>query len=226
MLCFAWMNFLAHLFLSREDGASRVGSVLPDLVRGRLREPMPASMLAGADLHRRVDAFTDLHRSFVASITMVRPAVGLLSGVVMDVWYDHLLTRSWDVLSDASLDGFVDDVYASVAGSIDAAPASARQVLRRIVDDDWLRCYASAEGIAFVFERMSRRIGARLRRPVDLCAAMPLLREHDAALEAHFALFFPDVVRLASGHEAASGRLADVLSRCRDALTTPALPGA
>ena len=64
------MNYLAHLFLSRESPEAMTGGLLGDFVKGAVGPQYSPAVRAGILLHRDIDRFTDAHPTVRAS----RPA--------------------------------------------------------------------------------------------------------------------------------------------------------
>lgn len=73
-------------------------------------------------------------------------------------------------------------------------PEPMRPVITRMVDQGWLRRYATPHGMQTVLGMMSARFTQRLRRPVDLARAVQDLPEIGEALDEDFAEFFPQLI--------------------------------
>ena len=89
------MNFLAHALLSGEAEADRVGGLMGDFVKGPLPAGLPPDLAAGVALHRAIDSFADRHPAFAASRARVSPGRRRVGGILVDLFYDHLLARDW-----------------------------------------------------------------------------------------------------------------------------------
>src|SRR5262245_35575717 len=101
------MNWLAHLLLSDRSPEARVGNVPADILPiGALRS-LPATFQSGVARHRAIDAFTDQHPSYRQSVARLQPPFRRYGGVIIDVFYDHLLTASWPRHSNVPLAEFV-----------------------------------------------------------------------------------------------------------------------
>lgn len=151
------MNFLAHAVLAGDDPALIVGGVVGDWIKGPLPGALPADLARGVALHRAIDGFAETHPAFRASRARVSPARRRYAGVLVDIFYDHLLARDWAEHRDDALAAYCARVYGDIAGRLDDLPEPARAALRRMADEDWLRSYAGIDGIADVLRRMSRR---------------------------------------------------------------------
>ncbi|MEO0796184.1 MAG: hypothetical protein AAFX93_13525 [Verrucomicrobiota bacterium] len=87
------MNWLAHIFLSPPNIENQLGNLLADLLKGRTWDDMSEGMRAGIQLHQAIDSFTDSHPCWKNSVRSLGD-VGHLRGVVVDLAYDHMLSRN------------------------------------------------------------------------------------------------------------------------------------
>jgi acyl carrier protein phosphodiesterase len=184
------MNWLAHLVLAEPEPMSRVGSLLPDLVPiAHLRDLAPP-LQAGIQRHREVDAFTDQHPVFRRSVARLEPPFRRYGAVLIDIFYDHLLSSSWSTYSRITLDQFLTSAYADFDMCRDHIPSSAYVTLRRMRAANWLGSYGDIAGIRATLDRMSQR----LRRPFDLGGGVVALEHHYANLHQDFTDFFPAIL--------------------------------
>ena len=93
------MNFLAHLHLADPDPALMLGGVVADFARNPEVAALPADVQAGVRLHRLIDGFTDRHPVVHRSIGRVAGRLGWFAGIVIDIYYDHILARDWATYS-------------------------------------------------------------------------------------------------------------------------------
>jgi acyl carrier protein phosphodiesterase len=183
------MNWLAHLVLSDPLPAFRVGNVLADILPiGEIRQ-LPKPFQGGIVRHRAIDSFTDKHPVFRRSIARLDPHYRRFGGVVMDIFYDHLLTARWAEHSDTQLSEFVAQFHSDVESCRQEIPAGAYTILHRMRTGAWLTSYGTIDGVRLTLNRMSQR----LRRPFDLGSAADELVIHYDALEQDFAEFFPQI---------------------------------
>lgn len=183
------MNWLAHLFLSEPTPAFRIGNLLPDLVSAPALSGLPPEFLRGVRQHRRIDAFTDSHAVFRRSVARVKPEFRRFGGILVDIFYDHFLSRDWPSLSPIPLPAFVDEVYASFEIHQHEIPTEAYAHLERMKSANWLCAYGDLGGVSTTLGR----IGLRLRRPVPLANAISVLEDDYAGFQDDFAAFFPQV---------------------------------
>lgn len=192
------MNFLAHLLIAERSPAAMVGSLMPDLARGRAPADLPAEALAAFHQHRAVDAFTDTHPLFAQSRSRLRERHGRYAGILVDVFYDHFLATDWSRYRDEPLGDFIDRAHEALRSHQHLMPPAMRYPVDKLLEQDWLRSYATVEGIELALRRMSQRLTERFDRPVQLHTAVADLVEHDAALRGDFHAFFPQLLAYAA----------------------------
>lgn len=151
------MNFLAHALLAGDDPALVVGGVIGDWIKGALPAGLPDDLARGAALHRAIDSHAESHPAFCHSRTRVSPQRRRYAGVLVDIYYDHLLARDWAAYHPMPLKDFNEGVYRRIEARLDDLPAEAQRVMRLMAREDWLSSYARMDGVADVLARMSRR---------------------------------------------------------------------
>ena len=183
------MNWLAHVFLSEPNAACRIGNLLPDLAKPAELVGLADGFQRGIRLHRAIDAFTDQHPVFLRSVGRINPPLRRYGPILVDIFYDHFLSRDWADYADTELHDFVHAFYGTVHGFRSQLPPVIYHRLERIVRGDWLRSYGEIHGVVDALERLSRR----LRRPVNLAGAVGCLEREYADFRNDFHEFFPEV---------------------------------
>ena len=195
------MNLLAHLHLADETAESRLGNLLGDFVRGRPDDRYPEVIWEGIMLHRKVDAFTDRHPHWKRSRSRLTPPRVRFAGIIVDVFYDHFLTRHWERFNGGkSLDSFVEECYRHLEESLHQTTEEIAGILRKMAREDWLRSYGEVAGVEVALNRISRR---SLRMGPIHGSVEELVREYEA-IESDFLAFYPELVRFAE--ETRNGR--------------------
>lgn len=187
------MNWLAHVFLSEPDVEFRLGNLLADIVRGEELRRTTARFQRGAQKHKQIDAFTDSHPLVKRSRARISPEFRRFSGVLVDVFYDHLLALHWDAYSPIVLDAFTSKFYADIESSKIELPSSARVTLDRIIRHDLLGSYRRVEGVERSLRRVSAYLSSRWRREFELERGVADLISQHAGLDADFVEFFPQL---------------------------------
>jgi len=189
------MNWLAHLLLSEPQTPHRLGNLLADLVKGSARRGLPAELQRGLACHRIIDAYTDAHPLFQRSQRRIGPPFERFAGVLIDIFYDHFLARSWQRHGVGALDDFTSEIYTALLGYVGEIPEKARWVIQRMASEDWLGSYRNVAGVEWTLGRLS----LRLSRPGLLLPAVQEMLRNYEALDGDFQEFYPQL----AGHVAA-----------------------
>lgn len=184
------MNWLAHLYLSEPSPVFRLGNLLPDIISYQALAELPPEFQRGIQCHRQIDAYTDAHPVFRQSVRRLGPEFRRFGGILIDIFYDHILAREWDGFATTPLPQFAAEVYTSFEPHWIEIPDEARQRLQAMRDADWLCSYRQIEAITMALTR----IGGRLRRPTDLAAAVSILERDYEAFRGDFQAFFPQLI--------------------------------
>jgi len=182
------MNYLAHLYLSPPDEDAWLGSLLGDFVKGPLGDRYTPSVTAAIRLHRKLDTFTDAHAAVQRSKSRISRVRRRYAGVMIDMFYDHFLARSWAEFHDEPLEAFSARVYALLERRHAELPERLQSVAPRMASRDWLGAYADAGNVGRALDGIS----ARLRRANRLAGAGEELLAEYAGFEADFRAFLPE----------------------------------
>ena len=184
------MNWLAHIQLSGDSPATRIGNLLPDLMRASELGCVSEQFLPGIQLHRIIDSYTDSHANFRQSVVRVDGPLRRFAPIIVDIFYDHFLTLEWSSFSAISLEAVVNDFHQSIDSFRMVLPEAAYIRLAEIRDAGYLMSYSSEDGIAAALARVS----SRLRRRVDLSVGVEKLRTHYDFFATDFRGFYPQLL--------------------------------
>jgi len=187
------MNYLVHFLLAGDDDELRLGNLLGDFVKGRVERfahrGLTERLRIGIQMHRTIDAFSDRHPAVHRSKRILTPEYGRLSGVIVDVFYDHVLARRWPEHHPQPLSVYTQDVYRTLRDNLHRMPAAVHPLVGAMSRGDWLRAYASQRGI----ERALQGLAARRPVAAGIGTAGRLLSDHFDRFSADFDEFLPDL---------------------------------
>ncbi len=186
------MNYLAHVFLARHSDQAMVGALLGDFAKADFTGLYPPDMALEIELHRRIDSYTDHHPAVREAVQLFGEGRRRFAGIVLDVFYDHLLARRWDAYCDVPLRQFIDRFYAALDRHHAILPERLRKIAPYIIEQDWLGKYCSLEGVEWAVNRIAQRLS---RNGELLSAGLADVHTHYAALGKGFDVFFPDLVQ-------------------------------
>ncbi len=188
------MNHLAHALLAAPGDDRMLGSLVADFLRGGIDPALAAGIREGIALHRSVDAWTDAHPEVVAARALFAPPYRRYAGILVDIWFDHLLARDWPRHAAGSLPDFSRQVQALLRQRAAELPPRMHAFARYLALNDLPAAYASRPVIGSVFEGVSQR----LSRANPVASALHAIEAVAAPLQRHFEAFFPALVQHAA----------------------------
>jgi acyl carrier protein phosphodiesterase len=188
------VNHLAHALLAGDDESLQLGGMLGDFVHGPAHAlALPSQVIDGVRLHRAIDVYTDAHTEVLAAKALLPSPYRRYAGILLDMWFDHCLARDFSRWSAQPLDRFSDALRA-LLWRHDALLPPALQRFRGYMEMHGLPAgYADR---AMLGEALAG-IGQRLSRPNPLGSALPVLVQHEKALQTRFDAFFPQLQEFA-----------------------------
>lgn len=172
------------------------GGLEGDYYKGPLGSDLPAPIAAGVRLHRAIDAYTDSHPLVVQLRRNFPSDLRRYAGILIDLSFDHYLSKYWRDYSDLPLQEFNAGVYRALASQEQALSAGSRAMLARMLEHDILGLYRDWETVP----ASAARIGQRFRRGnplTDVAAALDPVRDQ---LEQAFLGFYPELQAFTSKH--------------------------
>ena len=188
------MNFLAHFHLAWPDDELIAGGLEGDYFKGPLKGQLPVGIERGVQLHRAIDAYTDSHPTIEALRREFGGGLRRYAGVLIDLSFDHFLSRHWHRFAELDLSAFSAGVYRSLEQQREQLSPSARRMHARLVEHDLLGLYRQWETVPASAER----IGARFRRENPFTGIADELALYRDRLEQAFLDFYPALVEFAS----------------------------
>lgn len=187
------MNHLAHVLLAGPDPDCRLGGMLGDFVRGAIDPALANGVGHGIALHRAIDTYTDTHAAIVDARALFEPPYRRYAGILIDIWFDHLLARDFDRWSAVPLQSFSDDLLALLDDRSPELPPALQRFSRYLHARDLPAAYAGREMIGEVLAG----VGSRLTRSNPLAQGMVEISRLEAELAQVYAVFFPQLVGFA-----------------------------
>lgn len=187
------MNYLAHMYLSCSNEDLIIGNMLVDMMNiKRLRE-LPAQYHKGFDLHRLIDSYTDEHPIVKEATLKLRSNHGKYAPVVIDIFYDYVLSQEWQRYSGEDIQEFCNNIYQVLEKHMNNLPEDIKSRLQRMVKSNFLMTCSSPEAIRNVFNIIDGR--ARFTNSFSV-ATDDLLHDYDFYRD-NFFKFFPDMIEKA-----------------------------
>lgn len=184
------MNYLAHLLLASEGADAKLGALLGDFTRPVEINQYPKSAQVEILVHRAIDSFTDQHELVQACKARFSSQRRRYAGIVLDVYFDHLLAIHWQRFHPVRLKDYATEVYTLIAKPRFALPERLSRMLPYMIEQDWLTAYATISGFELTIERLATRV----RGGEAMLGVSAELYDMRAEVEADFLAFFPQLV--------------------------------
>ncbi len=203
------MNFLAHFHLAWPDEGLVAGGLEGDYYKGYLGSDLPDPIARGVRLHRAIDAYTDNHPLVVQLRREFPPHLRRYAGILIDLSFDHYLSKHWDDYSDIPLQEFNSGIYRALQSHEQDLSAGSRRMLARMLEHDLLSLYLDWETIP----ASAASIGQRFRRGNPLTDVGADLAPVRGLLEQAFHDFYPELQVFTTRHNNSGKAAAEVTRR-------------
>ncbi len=185
------MNYLAHIYLASHSDDAMLGALLGDFVKPHSGLALSREIESEIVTHRRIDTFTDSHPTVLHAKGLFAGSRRRYAGILLDVFYDHLLATRWATYSAAPLEDFIARFYAALTRRTAILPPNLARLVPRMIEQDWLGSYVDYAGV----EIAVRRISTRLSRNGEVMRdGLIDLHTHYAEIAEGFDVFFPDLI--------------------------------
>ena len=191
------MNFLAHFHLAWPDEGLIAGGLEGDYHRGLLRGQLHPGVERGVKLHRAIDAHTDNHPLIIELRKHFPAEIRRYAGILIELSFDHYLTRHWSSYSSVPLRQFTSAVHDALSTlECELSPGS-RTMLSRMREYDILNRYDQWSTVPAA----AARIGERFRRGNPLLEVEAQLQPLQPQLEETFLQFYPQLLSFSEKHQ-------------------------
>ncbi|MDG1051570.1 MAG: ACP phosphodiesterase [Planctomycetota bacterium] len=182
------MNYLAHVTLAEPTDEARLGALLGDFARGLDVERLPAGMRFALHEHRALDQWFDDHPRVRAERARFPAELRRFSGILLDVFADHVLARRWDELHPQPVEEVTGSLYRSFETFAHLLPPRLVEVAPRMATEDWLGGYGDRRNI----QRALDGIAGRMRRSTPIASGFDELGRRYDEIEACVLEVWPD----------------------------------
>jgi acyl carrier protein phosphodiesterase len=142
------LNYLSHIFLSKNDFQIQIGNFIGDFVKGSQLNDFPPAIKIGIILHRKIDHFTDNHTIVKETKMFLRPTFGRYSGIILDMYFDYFLAKNFkEYSSGKSLKFFAFKFYISAIANYKYLPIRVKGFIFHFIFTNRLYKYSSIDGL-------------------------------------------------------------------------------
>lgn len=182
------MNFLGHLYFSNNDPELMYANLQGDYIKGRDLSGYSEIVKQGILLHRTIDDLVDNHPAVRELLKSLYEHLPKISGIAVDLYFDHILARDWSTYHPVPLRKFVDDFYNYHPTFESTFSFEFSFMLDKMKEFDWLYQYQYERGLRSASSGLSRRISFRN----NLHEAPDVFLAKQQEIEQAFHLFMQD----------------------------------
>jgi len=152
------MNFLGHLYFSRNDHDLMLANLFGDFVKGKDLSHFRVKTQKGIYLHRCIDSYIDNHPAVHDLLQILYPQLPKVAGLAIDLYFDHLLAVNWADFHKEKLESFIQEFYNSV--NLDHVEYSDefKFMIEKMIEKNWIYYYQFEYGLNKACQGVSRRI--------------------------------------------------------------------
>lgn len=183
------MNYLAHIALSGSNEMVIIGNFIGDYVKGSDFVNYPKDIKKGILLHRAIDSFTDQHELVTKSKRLFYSEFPKVSGIILDILYDHFLCLYWNNFYEKDLKQFSKETYVLLEKHKHLFPQKMDGLYQHLVANDWFRRYETEEGTGLSLSQ----IGKRFNYPKDLATSFDVVQKNKELLHSYFNVFYDEL---------------------------------
>lgn len=182
------MNFLGHLYFSNNDTTLMRNNLFGDFVKGSALDHFPEDVQVGIVLHRSIDSFIDSHPTVKVLMRKLYAELPKVSGVAIDLFFDHLLAKNWAQFHPMELNAFLYRFYDSVQLDGFDYTDEFQEMIRKMIEINWISYYPTLDGL----NKMCHGVASRISFPTQLINGVEVYLAHEEEIETAFFEFMSD----------------------------------
>jgi acyl carrier protein phosphodiesterase len=135
-----------------------VANLFGDYVKGSNLERFPVLVQHGIRLHRSIDNFIDTHPEVLALKRSLYEELPKVSGIAIDLFFDHLLARNWSNYHKTPYTEFLEQFYTHQITLMDVYSEEFLEFIQAMRTHNWLSHYPGSYGLMKSCEGVSRKL--------------------------------------------------------------------
>lgn len=156
------MNLLGHLYLSQNETIeSRLFNLLGDKYKGTALLDLTDQGRAGIKMHRDIDHFIDNHKDVLELKHLISQKLPKVSGIAIDILFDHLLAAEWHKFHIDELDVFIDCFFSKVYENPRLVPEKHRAFVKNLEINKYIHQYYDFSSVEAISSHLHRKLSFR-----------------------------------------------------------------
>lgn len=143
-------------------------------------------------MHKAIDQYTDSNPHVVHAKKHL--GSGYLRGIVLDITFDHYISKHWESFVAVSFESFVARFYQQAEQCLPELPNVGATFIQRLIRYDFFHLYTDFSSLAHVLKKFDERLSEKVLAKESASDYLPVLQAHYSAIEKDFLLFFPELI--------------------------------
>lgn len=182
------MNFLGHLYFSRNNTDLMASNLLGDFIKGKDLSNYTQITQQGIFLHRSIDSYIDQHPAVKELLHILYKPLPKIAGIAVDLYFDHLLAKNWNRYHETKLEDFVQEFYNSIDLKTPDFTPDFIHVLKKMQDKNWLCQYQYKAGL----NKACLGVSSRISFKNELTNGLEVFDKYETIIEFTFETFMKE----------------------------------
>lgn len=162
-----------------------------DFVKGSNLQALPKNIQDGIFLHRKIDSYTDSHPSVKALKAKMPKELRRMAGVIIDIYFDHLLSIQWEQYTRHSKNLVLNEFYKELEVQDIFVSNHFDGVKRGLLGYKWLSDYVNEDAYLRAFKSIEQRLNYKI---MFADYAYEYVGENSKKIAKSFAEFYPSLI--------------------------------
>lgn len=167
-----------------------LGNLLGDFVKGSKFVGIPDELQKGIMLHRRIDMFIDHHPLILDLQSEISEHLPKVSGIAIDLIFDHLLAKNWSSFNNEPLQEFLDSFYEYAFSYKKPLPEKYVFFLNRLKEHNFISKYKEP----YALDKSSEFLSNKLSFPNKLKQTRTVFENNEKRFQETFDLFMKEAI--------------------------------
>lgn len=161
-----------------------------DFVKGSHLETYTEQVQMGIRLHRSIDTYIDTHPAVLELKQLLYKDLPKVSGVAIDLYFDHLLAKNWKDYHVRSLTEFLDEFYAHPIPLSANFSAEFIAFIDAMRFHNWMSHYPTEYGL----KKSCEGVSAKISFPNALKEGRLIFKKYEEEITACFRTYMADAI--------------------------------
>lgn len=167
-----------------------VNNLYGDYVKGRDLSRFSKEIQRGLRLHRAIDDYMDHHSEVIALQHFLQKELPKISGIALDLFFDHLLAKNWKNYHQHDLSLFLHEFYTAIPPLNEDYSLAFKEMIQQMKKVKWMEHYSSLEGLS----KMCHGVASKLSFPNQLSNGVAVFLAHEKEIQTAFEKYMMEAI--------------------------------